>query len=111
VLLKEVRFESRSGESLRRFDGSIAMMNKRKLDRVGGLGSILAGMGCLWLASTDWEMHQSMWQVWVGMCAILVLNGIAMIWHAQRSRAESGKAGKAMGPLAEPAVARGSTHL
>ncbi len=86
-------------------------MNKRTLDRIGGVGSMLTGVGCLWLASTDRQLHQSLWKVWVGMFAILVLNGIAMIWHAQHSAATGGTADKAMGPMRETAVARGSSGV
>jgi hypothetical protein len=58
-------------------------MTKRSLDRVGGVGSILAGGMCVWFADQHhrWE---SIWNVWVGMAVFLVLNGILMLVHASR---------------------------
>jgi hypothetical protein len=58
-------------------------MTKQTLDRVGGTGSILAGIMCIWFAIQhhSWE---SMRDVWVGMCVLLVVNGILMLVHASR---------------------------
>ncbi len=58
-------------------------MTKNTLDRTGGVGSILAGFMCLWFANQHhhWE---SIWKVWVGMCVLLVANGILMLIHASR---------------------------
>ena len=58
-------------------------MTKNSLDRTGGVGSILAGFMCLWFANQHhhWE---SIWKVWIGMCVLLVANGILMLVHASR---------------------------
>jgi hypothetical protein len=62
-------------------------MTKKALDRWGGVGSIFAGIVCIWFAQQHHE-HESIWKVWVGMCVLLMLNGMAMIVHAQRAKDE-----------------------
>ncbi len=61
-------------------------MNKRTLDALGGVGSILCGIVCLWFAQQHSE-QESIWKVWMGFFVLLVLNGIAMIIHSRRSDA------------------------
>jgi uncharacterized protein YjeT (DUF2065 family) len=56
-----------------------------KLDRFGGMVSLLAGLVCALFAYTDWQTRQSIWKVWVGMCVLLILNGLAMFLHANRT--------------------------
>lgn len=63
-------------------------MSKKQLERLGGMGSMGTGVFCVWLAMLDKAEGQSIWVVWVGMAVILVLNGIAMIWHASRRPAD-----------------------
>ncbi len=64
--------------------GGTAMITKRLVDRVGGVGSILVGLGCAWIGRQDWQMEHSLWKVWAVMCVVLVLNGIAMIRYSLR---------------------------
>jgi len=67
-------------------------MTKKTLDTWGGVGSILLGLMCIYLADQH-SRHESIWKVWVGMCVLLILNGIAMILHAQRAKQMIGHAG------------------
>ena len=86
------------------------MMTKQRLDRIGGAGCLLIAVGCMWLAFTDREMGQSLWKVWVGMSLLLLVNGIAMLLHAQRAGgpADRGKSGPQ--PVSEHA-ASGPTRV
>ena len=60
------------------------MITKRRVDRVGGVGSILIGIACAFIAYRDWQREHSVWKVFALMCVVLVLNGIAMIRHSVR---------------------------
>jgi len=65
-------------------------MTKKTLDTWGGVGSILAGIVCVYFAQ---EHHRSepIWKVFMGLCVLLVLNGIAMILYAWRSKASGAR--------------------
>ena len=56
-----------------------------KIDRVGGVGSILTGFLCAYIGWGDREMHRSIWQVWAFFCVLLIVNGIAMLVHARET--------------------------
>jgi NAD(P)H-hydrate repair Nnr-like enzyme with NAD(P)H-hydrate dehydratase domain len=56
-----------------------------KVDRVGGIGSILTGLLCAYIGWGDKEVHHSIWRVWAFFCALLIFNGIAMLIHAQET--------------------------
>lgn len=64
------------------------MVTKRTIDTVGGIGSILTGLACLYLAVQDRELHLSMWRVWVIVCVVLVVNGVLMLMAASRAKRE-----------------------
>jgi len=59
-------------------------MSKKMWETAGGVCSILWGLVCGWLAVTDRISGQSIWVVWVVMTFAVVINGVAMIRHAQR---------------------------
>ncbi len=60
------------------------MISKRKVDRVGGLGSMLVGFLCAWIGYRDFTLEHSLWKVWAVMCVVLILNGVAMLKYASR---------------------------
>jgi glucose uptake protein GlcU len=60
------------------------MVTKRQVDRVGGVGSILVGIMCAWIAYQDWQKQHSVWKAFAVICVVLVLNGIAMIRYSMR---------------------------
>jgi hypothetical protein len=60
-------------------------MDKRTLDKWGGVGSMSAGVCCIWLAMQH-NSHEQMYTVWLITCAVLVLNGIAMLLYSQRPK-------------------------
>jgi hypothetical protein len=67
-------------------------MDKKTLDKWGGVGSMLGGVFCVWLAMQH-NQHEQMWTVWLITSAVLVLNGIAMLVYSQRSKGSGGHAG------------------
>ena len=67
-------------------------MTKKTLDTWGGIGSMLLGLVCIWSAQQH-NRNESIWKVWVGMCVLLLLNGVAMIVHAQRTKQMMAHAG------------------
>jgi hypothetical protein len=58
-------------------------MTKRQLDIWGGVGSILGGAVCVYFAQQHGS-DESIWKVFMGLCVLLVLNGIAMMLWANR---------------------------
>ncbi len=58
-------------------------MTKRQLDMWGGVGSIVCGMVCVYFAQQHGS-DESIWKVYVGLCVLLTLNGIAMMVWANR---------------------------
>jgi len=60
-------------------------MEKRTLDKWGGVGSISAGVCCVWLAMQH-HPDENMYKVWLITCVVLVLNGIAMLIYANRPK-------------------------
>jgi hypothetical protein len=75
---------------------------KKKLETLGGIGSILTGLMCTGIGVMDFGNGQSIWKVWVVMTVVLVLNGIAMLRHAAKRVEED----TAAGPLHRAARAR-----
>lgn len=61
-------------------------MEKKTLDTWGGIGSLLGAVFCLWLAIGH-EEHDHMFTVWLVVCAVLAVNGIAMLITANRAKA------------------------
>ena len=61
------------------------IMTKRQLDMWGGVGSVIAGIVCVYFAQQHGS-DESIYKVFMGMCVLLVLNGIAMILWANRPR-------------------------
>ncbi len=55
------------------------MLNKRTIDTLGGIGSMLASLMCLGIGFWDRQMHHSIWKVWVFAFVVLLLNGFAML--------------------------------
>jgi len=62
-------------------------MSKKVWETAGGICSISSGLICGWFAVTDRLNGQSIWTVWVVMTLAVVINGIAMIRHAQKRAA------------------------
>ena len=60
-------------------------MTKKALDTWGGVGSLLAGVACVYFAQQH-NAGETMWKVFMGFCVLLVLNGTAMILWANRSK-------------------------
>jgi uncharacterized protein YjeT (DUF2065 family) len=61
------------------------VMTKNQLDKWGGVGSVAAGVMCVWFAQRH-DPNDYMWKVWLVMCVLLVLNGIAMLVYANRPK-------------------------
>jgi hypothetical protein len=61
-----------------------AMMRKKTIDTLGGVGSILAGGSCLVLAMRH-NSYDDMFKVWIGMFLLLLANGFLMLIQANRS--------------------------
>jgi hypothetical protein len=58
-------------------------MTKRTLDTWGGIGSVLAGAVCVYFALQHGP-DETIWKLFVGLCVLLAINGIAMILWASR---------------------------
>jgi hypothetical protein len=58
-------------------------MSKKKLETVGGIGSILTGFMCSGICWMDYTSGHA-WKIWVIMTVVLIGNGIAMIVHATK---------------------------
>jgi hypothetical protein len=59
------------------------MLTKKRLENLGGIGSIAAGLMCSGICWMDYTNGQA-WKIWVIMTVVLVVNGIAMIRHAAK---------------------------
>ncbi len=59
--------------------------SKRTVDRVGGAGSILAGLACAVLGWMDFRGGHNTWKAWPIVAIVLLLNGIAMLAVARRA--------------------------
>jgi hypothetical protein len=57
------------------------VLTKKKLETLGGIGSILTGVMCVGIGVMDYESGNA-WKIWAIMTVVLVLNGVAMIRHA-----------------------------
>jgi NAD(P)H-hydrate repair Nnr-like enzyme with NAD(P)H-hydrate dehydratase domain len=55
------------------------------VDRVGGVGSILAGFMCAYIGWGDYSAHHSIYKVWAFFFVLLICNGIAMLIHARKT--------------------------
>ena len=60
-------------------------MTKRTLDTWGGVGSIIAGVVCVYFAQQH-HHGETIWKVFMGLCLLLLLNGISMIVYAWRAK-------------------------
>jgi hypothetical protein len=58
-------------------------LTKKKLETLGGIGSILTGVMCVGIGVWDYQTGNA-WKIWVIMTIVLVINGVAMIRHAAR---------------------------
>ena len=76
---------------------------KQKIDRLGGVASILTGLVCLGIGIYDLYLQHGIWKVWAGMCVLLVGNGLLMLREARR-------AATVLDPK-RPESASGSTHF
>jgi hypothetical protein len=59
------------------------VLTKKRLETLGGIGSILTGLMCVGIGVMDYETGNA-WKIWVIMTVVLVVNGIAMIRHAAK---------------------------
>ncbi len=60
----------------------------KKLETLGGIGSILTGVMCVGIGLMDYSNGQS-WKIWAIMTVVLVVNGIAMLRSAARRPEDS----------------------
>ncbi len=72
----------------------------RKVDLVGGVGSIMTGIMCAFIGWSDYDEGHA-WHIWVLMTAILILNGFAMLRHAAKLRREHALDSSEVGPVAK----------
>jgi hypothetical protein len=56
-----------------------------RVDRVGGVGSIFAGLACAYIGWGDYSDHHSIYKVWAFFVVLLICNGIAMLIHARET--------------------------
>ena len=63
------------------------VLTKKKLETLGGIGSILTGLMCVGIGVMDYETGNA-WKIWAIMMVVLVVNGIAMIRHASKRPAD-----------------------
>ena len=61
---------------------------KKRLETLGGIGSILTGILCTVIGVVDLREQASGYRIWFVMFAVLVLNGIAMLRHAAKRPAD-----------------------
>ncbi len=67
-----------------RIKGSKAMaLTKKRLETLGGVGSMLTGVMCVGIGVMDYESGNA-WKIWAIMMVVLVINGVAMIRHAAK---------------------------
>ena len=58
-------------------------LTKKKLETLGGIGSMLTGVMCVGIGVMDYQTGNS-WKIWAIMTLVLMINGIAMILHAAK---------------------------
>lgn len=58
-------------------------LTKKRLETLGGIGSILTGGMCVGIGVMDYQSGQA-WKIWAIMMVVLVANGVAMILHAMK---------------------------
>ncbi len=58
-------------------------LTKKRLETLGGVGSILTGAMCVGIGVMDYQTGNA-WKIWAIMTLVLVGNGVAMICHAMR---------------------------
>ena len=68
-------------------------MNKKVLDVLGGVGSLLGAVLCIYFALSH-DIHDAMWKVWIVFCVLLALNGAAMLIHANRATRDGIRIGR-----------------
>jgi hypothetical protein len=57
------------------------LFGMKKLETVGGIGSICTGLICVGIGAMDYMSGQS-WKIWAIMTVVLIINGIAMLRKA-----------------------------
>ena len=68
-------------------------MNKKTLDMLGGVGSLMGSLLCIYFAQSH-DVHESMWTVWVVFSVLLALNGVAMLIYANRVQRDQIRMGR-----------------
>ena len=58
-------------------------MQFKKLEMLGGIGSILTGCFCTGIGWMDFATGQS-WKIWAVMTIVLFVNGLLMIRHSAK---------------------------
>jgi hypothetical protein len=58
-------------------------MTKKRLETLGGIGSMLTGLMCVGIGVMDYESGNA-WKIWAIMMVVLVINGVAMVMHAAK---------------------------
>ena len=64
-------------------------ITKKRLETLGGIGSILTGFVCVWIGVVDFQ-NQVSWKIWAIMTVVLIANGIAMLRHAAKRSEDDG---------------------
>jgi hypothetical protein len=59
-------------------------ITKKKIDVLGGIGSILVGFMCVGIGWMDYTSGRA-WHIWAVMTLVLLVNGVAMLTHAFKS--------------------------
>jgi uncharacterized membrane protein YhhN len=59
------------------------MVSFKKLESLGGIGSILTGFLCVWIGWMDFTTGQS-WHIWAVMTVVLIVNGVLMLIAASK---------------------------
>ncbi len=59
------------------------VMTKKRLETLGGIGSMLTGLMCVGIGVMDYESGNA-WKIWAIMMVVLVINGVAMVMHAAK---------------------------
>jgi hypothetical protein len=77
----------------------------KKVETLGGIGSILTGLMCIGIGLMDYFNGQS-WKIWVIMTVVLVVNGVAMLISASRRHESAVVAGTLSNPVQQVASAR-----
>lgn len=59
------------------------VLTKKKLETLGGIGSMLTGAMCIAIGVMDYESGNA-WKIWAIMMMVLAINGVAMVRHAAK---------------------------